>query len=102
MLLQEAQGRDWYPLLVDGLAVAGETGTLELRFLDTAAEGDMRAKTGTIHRIRVVGGDDHRRRSTRVLRRRHPGGEPFPKMQVVDALLGDIAADRSYDARLGR
>jgi D-alanyl-D-alanine carboxypeptidase/D-alanyl-D-alanine-endopeptidase (penicillin-binding protein 4) len=96
MLLQQAQARDWYPLLIDGLAVAGETGTLESRFLDTAAEGNMRAKTGTIDRLRALSGVMTTAGGRRVFFAVViQAGEPFPKMQVVDALLADIAADRS-------
>jgi D-alanyl-D-alanine carboxypeptidase/D-alanyl-D-alanine-endopeptidase (penicillin-binding protein 4) len=96
MLLQQARARDWYPLLIDGLAVAGETGTLESRFLDTAAQGNMRAKTGTIDRLRALSGMMTTAGGRRVffavvIQAR----EPFPKMQVVDAMLADIAADRS-------
>lgn len=55
-LLQAAQDRPWWPLLVDGLAVAAETGTLERRFIETAAAGNLRAKTGTISGIRALSG----------------------------------------------
>ena len=95
-LLQEAQARDWYPLLVDGLAVAGETGTLESRFLGTAAEGNMRAKTGTIDRLRALSGvmltTGGRRVFFSVVVQ---AGDPFPRLQIVDALLADVAADTS-------
>jgi D-alanyl-D-alanine carboxypeptidase/D-alanyl-D-alanine-endopeptidase (penicillin-binding protein 4) len=96
MLLQQAQARDWYPLLIEGLAVAGETGTLESRFLETAAEGNMRAKTGTIDRLRALSGVMTTAGGRRVFFAVViQAGEPFPKMQVVDAMLADIATDRS-------
>ena len=96
MLLQEAQARRWYPLLIDGLAIAGETGTLESRFLDTAAEGNMRAKTGTIDRLRALSGVMATAGGRRVFFAVViQAGDPFPKMQVIDALLADIAADQS-------
>ena len=47
-MLQAARGQAWWQLLADGLPVAGRTGTLAGRFRGTAAEADVRAKTGTI------------------------------------------------------
>jgi D-alanyl-D-alanine carboxypeptidase/D-alanyl-D-alanine-endopeptidase (penicillin-binding protein 4) len=47
-MLQAARGQAWWPVLVDGLPLAGRTGTLAGRFHGTAAEANVRAKTGTI------------------------------------------------------
>jgi serine-type D-Ala-D-Ala carboxypeptidase/endopeptidase (penicillin-binding protein 4) len=47
-LLQAAQSQAWWPMLAEGLPLAGRTGTLAGRFHGTAAEGNVRAKTGTI------------------------------------------------------
>ncbi len=47
-LLQEARAQPWWPLLSNALPVAGRTGTLTARFRGTPAEGNVRAKTGTI------------------------------------------------------
>ncbi len=55
-LLQAAQDRPWWNQFVDGLAIAGETGTLRRRFAETAAAGNLRAKTGTITGIRALSG----------------------------------------------
>lgn len=95
-LLQAAQSRDWYPLLLDGLALAGQTGTLQNRFVDTAAQGNMRAKTGTIERLRSLTGlmttAGGRRVFFSVIIQ---ADEPFRGLQLLDAMLAEIAADRS-------
>jgi len=47
-LLQAARGQPWFAQLHDALPLAGRSGTLGSRFRGTAAEGSVRAKTGTI------------------------------------------------------
>jgi D-alanyl-D-alanine carboxypeptidase/D-alanyl-D-alanine-endopeptidase (penicillin-binding protein 4) len=48
VLLQGARAQPWWPVLFDALPEAGRTGTLASRFRGTAAEANVRAKTGTI------------------------------------------------------
>jgi serine-type D-Ala-D-Ala carboxypeptidase/endopeptidase (penicillin-binding protein 4) len=47
-MLQAARSQPWWPALVDGLPLAGRSGTLAGRFDGTAAEANVRGKTGTI------------------------------------------------------
>jgi D-alanyl-D-alanine carboxypeptidase/D-alanyl-D-alanine-endopeptidase (penicillin-binding protein 4) len=42
--------------IADGLAVAGETGTLARRFLDSPVTGRLRAKTGTLNLVTALAG----------------------------------------------
>lgn len=44
------------PAVADGLPVAGKTGTLSKRFLDSPVTGRMRAKTGTLNQVTALAG----------------------------------------------
>ncbi|MDQ4091053.1 MAG: D-alanyl-D-alanine carboxypeptidase/D-alanyl-D-alanine-endopeptidase [Actinomycetota bacterium] len=55
-LLVAARNQPWYDLLFNGLPLAGRTGTLSNRFLGTAGEGNVRAKTGSVRESRALSG----------------------------------------------
>ena len=47
------------PVVREGLAVAGQTGTLALRFGGTPVEGRLRGKTGTLRNATALAGEVH-------------------------------------------
>lgn len=56
-MLQAAQRQDWWPIMRDGLPVAGsDDGTLANRLTGEATAGNVRAKTGTIDVARALSG----------------------------------------------
>ncbi len=95
-LLQSAQSRPWWNDLVAGLAVAGESGTLERRFVDTAAQGNLRAKTGSITGLRSLSGVMTTAGARRVFFSAIVDtDEPRTPLAAVDDLLVLVAEDES-------
>lgn len=82
-LLQAARHQPWWGELVDDLPLAGRTGTLAGRFRGTAAEANVRAKTGTI-----IGGAALSGVGTTA------GGRPF----VFSVVVNGTGAERSAGA----
>ena len=96
-LLQAARGQPWAERLVGSLPLGARTGTLARRFARTAAEGNVRAKTGWIDEARSLSGY-----------LTTAGGRPVvfsivingttptsPALNALDTLVAAIAADRS-------
>ena len=54
--LARAQREPWFPVFRDALAVAGVDGTLRNRMKGTAAQGKLRAKTGTLEGVYNLAG----------------------------------------------
>jgi D-alanyl-D-alanine carboxypeptidase/D-alanyl-D-alanine-endopeptidase (penicillin-binding protein 4) len=96
-LLQAAQDRPWWNQFVDGLAVAAESGTLERRFVDSAAAGSLRAKTGTITGIRALSGIMTTTGGRRVFFSAIVDDDTNPRasMSAIDDLLIAVAEDES-------
>jgi serine-type D-Ala-D-Ala carboxypeptidase/endopeptidase (penicillin-binding protein 4) len=82
VMLQAARTQPWWPALVDGLPLAGRSGTLAGRFQGTAAEANVRAKTGTI-----IGGTALSGYGTTV------GGRAFVFSVVVNGPGAEAGAD---------
>jgi len=96
-LLHAAQGQPWAGRLVGSLPLGARTGTLIRRFAHTAAEANVRAKTGWIDEARSLSGY-----------LTTAGGRPVvfsvvingttptsPALNALDSLVAAIAADRS-------
>jgi D-alanyl-D-alanine carboxypeptidase/D-alanyl-D-alanine-endopeptidase (penicillin-binding protein 4) len=96
-LLQAAQAQPWAERLVGSLPLGARTGTLTRRFARTAAEANVRAKTGWIDEARSLSGY-----------LTTAGGRPVvfsvvingttptsPALNALDTLVAAIAADRS-------
>lgn len=81
-MLQAARAQPWWPTIVDGLPLAGRSGTLAGRFHGTAAEANVRAKTGTI-----IGGAALSGYGTTA------GGRAFVFSVVVNGPGADASAD---------
>jgi serine-type D-Ala-D-Ala carboxypeptidase/endopeptidase (penicillin-binding protein 4) len=96
-LLQAAQSQPWAERLVGSLPLAARNGTLARRFARTAAEANVRAKTGWIDEARSLSGY-----------LTTAGGRPVvfsvivngttptsPALNALDTLVAAVAADRS-------
>ena len=55
-ILQHMRRSPWYDVFYNSLPLAGTTGTLRNKFRETPMEGQLRAKTGTISRVRSLAG----------------------------------------------
>ena len=93
-ILQSAQQLDWWPTLVESLAVAGVDGTLERRFVGTDAEANLRGKTGSISGLRALTGTLTTAGGRTVFFSAIvDANEPRPGMAALDDLLVRVAAD---------
>jgi serine-type D-Ala-D-Ala carboxypeptidase/endopeptidase (penicillin-binding protein 4) len=96
-LLQAALAQPWADRLVGSLPVGGRTGTLARRFTGTAAEGNVRAKTGWIDEARSLSGFLTTAGGRHVvfsvlINGTTPGS---PALNALDGLVAALAADRS-------
>ena len=96
-LLQAALSQPWGGRLVGSLPLAGRTGTLARRFGRTAAEANLRAKTGWIDEARSLSGYLTTAGGRRVVFSVVVNGTTptSPALNALDGLVAAIAADRS-------
>ena len=96
-LLQAARARPWAERLVGSLPLAGRNGTLARRFSRTAAEANLRAKTGWIDEARSLSGYLTTAGGRSVVFSVVINGTTptSPALNALDALVSAIAADRS-------
>jgi D-alanyl-D-alanine carboxypeptidase/D-alanyl-D-alanine-endopeptidase (penicillin-binding protein 4) len=96
-LLRAALGQPWGNYLLESLPLAGRTGTLTRRLRGTAAEANVRAKTGWIDEGRALSGylttaGGRRAVFSVVVNGTTPGS---PVVGAIDDLVATVAADRS-------
>ena len=96
-LLQAARGQPWAERLVGSLPLGARTGTLARRFARTAAEGNVRAKTGWIDEARSLSGYLTTAGGRAVVFSVVINGTTptSPALNALDTLVAAIAADRS-------
>jgi len=96
-LLQAALARPWAERLVGSLPLAARTGTLVRRFAGTAAEGNVRAKTGWIDEARSLSGYLTTAGGRHVVFSVIVNGTTpaSPALNALDGLVAAIAGDRS-------
>ena len=96
-LLQAALARPWAERLVGSLPLAARTGTLVRRFAGTAAEGNVRAKTGWIDEARSLSGYLTTTGGRHVVFSVIVNGTTpaSPALNALDGLVAAIAGDRS-------
>jgi serine-type D-Ala-D-Ala carboxypeptidase/endopeptidase (penicillin-binding protein 4) len=81
------------PLVVDGLAVAGERGTLADRFAGTDLVGALRAKTGSLNSVASLTGvvdDDDGRLTFAYVANADPAGVLAPEAVLAQGTLAEI------------
>lgn len=96
-LLHAAQAQPWAERLVGSLPLGARTGTLVRRFARTAAEANVRAKTGWIDEARSLSGYLTTAGGRRVVFSIVINGTTpnSPALNALDSLVAAIAADRS-------
>jgi D-alanyl-D-alanine carboxypeptidase/D-alanyl-D-alanine-endopeptidase (penicillin-binding protein 4) len=96
-LLQAVLAHPWAERLVGSLPLGARTGTLARRFARTAAEANVRAKTGWIDEARSLSGYLTTAGGRRVVFSVVVNGTTptSPALNALDGLVAAIAADRS-------
>ena len=79
---------------LEGLPVAGRSGTLRFRFRDTPLEGRVRAKTGSISRVNALAGYlelDGGQTWTFSIQLNHHTGSTRDALRRIDAIVAELA-----------
>jgi D-alanyl-D-alanine carboxypeptidase/D-alanyl-D-alanine-endopeptidase (penicillin-binding protein 4) len=79
---------------LQGLPVAGRSGTLRFRFRDTPLEGRVRAKTGSINRVNTLAGYlelDGGQTWTFSIQLNHYTGSTRDALRRIDAIVAELA-----------
>ncbi|MGB3493446.1 MAG: D-alanyl-D-alanine carboxypeptidase [Elainellaceae cyanobacterium] len=90
--MEASPGRD---IFYGSLPIAGQSGTLRNRFRNTAAQGQVHAKTGTLNGVRALSGYlEHPRRGTLVfsIMVNQPGQSGTTMLQAIDQMVLSLMA----------
>ena len=101
-LLEYARQQPWGDAFVTTLPVAGVDGTLDNRMKGTAAEGRVRAKTGSVERTQAVSGYADTIRGEHLIFSmfdNHNGGPSREASKVLDLIAAAMVADLGESAK---
>ena len=92
-----ARDQPWFDYLLGGLPVAGRSGTLLNRFLGTAGEANVRAKTGPARASWALSGYLTTAGGRQVVFSLVVNADPLPGavMGAIDGLVSSMAASRT-------
>lgn len=95
-LLVAARDQPWFDQFLWGLPIGGRTGTLVNRFRGTPAEGNVRAKTGSVQQTRALSGYLTTAGGRSVVFSLVVNGNPLPGAVIaaMDNVVSTMAASR--------
>lgn len=90
--MEASPGRQFF---YGSLPIAGQSGTLRNRFVNTTVQGKVRAKTGTLHGVRALSGYlEHPRRGTLLfsIMVNQPGQSGDTMLRAIDQMVLNLMA----------